>query len=116
MDPEGFSIVVPEGWERQDNDGQIDYTPDGGAHRIRISLDPQPDFTNSYAHMQSIEKDLARRLPEYQQLAMEENVFRDRPGSLWEFTWVESKDFPDRATASTRCTSPRRAGPSTRST
>ncbi|MEU2676296.1 serine/threonine-protein kinase [Streptomyces sp. NPDC007107] len=94
VDPEGFSIVVPEGWERQDNDGQIDYTPDGGAHRIRISLDPQPDFTNSYAHMQSIEKDLARRLPEYEQLAMEENVFRDRPGSLWEFTWTESKDFP----------------------
>ncbi|MFI6119840.1 serine/threonine-protein kinase [Streptomyces sp. NPDC051064] len=93
-DPEGFSLVVPEGWERQLNDGQIDYTPDNGAHRIRISLDPQPDFNNSYAHMQSIEKDLAVRLPAYERLLLEENVFRDRPGSLWEFTWVESKDFP----------------------
>ncbi|MFG2590893.1 serine/threonine-protein kinase [Streptomyces sp. NPDC048438] len=92
-DPEGFSLVVPEGWERQLNDGQIDYTPDNGAHRIRISLDPQPDFNNSYAHMQSIEKDLAVRLPAYERLLLEENVFRDRPGSLWEFTWVESKDF-----------------------
>jgi eukaryotic-like serine/threonine-protein kinase len=93
-DPEGFSLVVPVDWERQLNDGQIDYTPDGGAHRIRISLDPQPDFNNSYAHMRSIEKDLAVRLPAYERLSLEEKVFRDRPGSLWEFTWVESKDFP----------------------
>lgn len=93
-DPEGFSLAVPEGWERQENNGQIDYTPDNGAHRLRISLDPQPDFGNSYAHMQSIEKDLAARLPAYERLTLEENVFRDRPGSRWEFTWVESKDFP----------------------
>uniref|UniRef100_A0AAU3GS14 non-specific serine/threonine protein kinase n=1 Tax=Streptomyces sp. NBC_01401 TaxID=2903854 RepID=A0AAU3GS14_9ACTN len=93
-DPEGFSLVVPDGWERQLNEGQIDYTPDGGAHRIRISLDPQPDYADSYAHMQGIEKDLAVRLPEYERLKLEENIFRDRPGSFWEFTWVESKDFP----------------------
>ncbi|WP_250287875.1 serine/threonine-protein kinase [Streptomyces atroolivaceus] len=93
-DPEGFSLAVPEGWERQENNGQIDYTPDNGAHRLRISLDPQPDFGNSYAHMQSIEKDLAARLPAYERLTLEKNVFRDRPGSRWEFTWVESKDFP----------------------
>ncbi|MFE9728489.1 protein kinase [Streptomyces sp. NPDC005794] len=93
-DPEGFSLAVPDGWERQVNSGQIDYTPDNGAHRVRISLDPQPDFGNSYAHMQSIEKDLAARLPDYLRLTLEENVFRDRPGSRWEFTWTESKDHP----------------------
>ncbi|MGW0791648.1 protein kinase domain-containing protein [Streptomyces sp. NPDC002911] len=93
-DPEGFSLAVPDGWERQVNSGQIDYTPDNGAHRIRISLDPLPDFAHSYAHMQSIEKDLAARLPDYRRLTLEENVFRDRPGSRWEFTWVESKDHP----------------------
>ncbi|MER5553160.1 serine/threonine-protein kinase [Streptomyces sp. NPDC002793] len=93
-DPEGFSLAVPEGWERQVNQGQIDYTPDDGGTRIRISLDPQPDFAHSYAHMQSIEKDLAARLPDYRRLLLEENVFRDRPGSRWEFTWVESQDHP----------------------
>ncbi|MFD9290001.1 protein kinase [Streptomyces sp. NPDC060030] len=90
--PEGFSIAVPEGWERKADTGQIDYTPDNGAHSVRISLDPDPDFGNSYAHMRSIEKDLSKRLPEYERLTLEENVFRDRPGSRWEFTWVESKD------------------------
>jgi hypothetical protein len=93
-DPEGFSLLVPEGWERRTDSGQIDYTPDGGAHRIRISLDPQPDFDDSLAHMRSIEKDLAARLPGYERLTLESNVFRDRPGSRWEFTWVESKDHP----------------------
>ncbi|MFI2778239.1 serine/threonine-protein kinase [Streptomyces sp. ALB3] len=93
-DPEGFGLALPDGWERQAGGGQIDYTPDNGAHRLRISLDPQPDFGNSYTHMQSIEKDLAARLPQYERLVLEKNVFRDRPGSLWEFTWVESKDFP----------------------
>ncbi|MFF5895168.1 protein kinase [Streptomyces argenteolus] len=94
QDPEGFSLLVPEGWERRTENGQIDYTPDGGAHRMRISLDPQPDFDNPLDHMRSIEKDLAARLPGYARLTMESNTFRDRPGSRWEFTWVESKDHP----------------------
>ncbi|MEU5719509.1 serine/threonine-protein kinase [Streptomyces sp. NPDC020403] len=94
QDPEGFSIAVPDGWTRQTDGGQIDYTPDNGAHRIRFSVDPQPDFDNSYMHMLGIEKDLAVRLPGYQRLTLHSNVFRDRPGSLWEFTWVESKDHP----------------------
>ncbi|MCX5410644.1 serine/threonine-protein kinase [Streptomyces sp. NBC_00059] len=96
QDPEGFSLLVPDGWVRQTENGQIDYTPDGGAHRIRISLDPKPDFDSAYAHTQSLEEDLSVRLPGYERLSMEPNVYRDRPGSLWEFTWVESKDHPGR--------------------
>ncbi|MEV2244816.1 serine/threonine-protein kinase [Streptomyces sp. NPDC049970] len=92
--PEGFSLAVPDGWERRTGSDQIDYSPDNGAHSLRISLDPQPDFDSSYAHMRSIEKDLSVRLPEYERIALEENVFRDRSGSRWEFTWVESKDHP----------------------
>lgn len=94
QDPEGFSLAVPNTWTRQTDGNQIDYTPDNGAHRIRISLDPKPDFDNSYMHMLSIEKDLSRRLPGYKRLTLHSNTFRDRPGSLWEFTWVESKDHP----------------------
>ncbi|MFJ3277360.1 serine/threonine-protein kinase [Streptomyces halstedii] len=93
-DPEGFSLAVPEGWTRQTDGGQIDYTPDNGAHRIRIGVDPDPDFDTPYAHMLGIEKDLAARLPAYERLTLHSNIFRDRPGSLWEFTWTESKDHP----------------------
>ncbi|MYX15988.1 protein kinase [Streptomyces sp. SID8374] len=91
-DPAGFSLVVPKDWTRQVNDGQIDYTPDDGAHRIRISVDPDPDFDHPYLHMQNMEEQLADRLPGYQRIRLEKNTFRDRPGSLWEFTWHETKD------------------------
>ncbi|MFI5725733.1 serine/threonine-protein kinase [Streptomyces cyaneofuscatus] len=91
-DPAGFSLVVPEDWTREVNEGQIDYTPDGGAHRIRISVDPDPDFDHPYLHMQNMEEQLADRLPGYQRIRLEKNVFRDRPGSLWEFTWHETQD------------------------
>ncbi|MFJ9638187.1 serine/threonine-protein kinase [Streptomyces sp. NPDC101178] len=93
-DPAGFSLVVPENWTREVNDGQIDYTPDGGAHRIRISVDPDPDFDHPYLHMRNMEQQLAERLPGYQRIVLEKNTFRDRPGSLWEFTWHETKDHP----------------------
>ncbi|MFE3722698.1 serine/threonine-protein kinase [Streptomyces cyaneofuscatus] len=91
-DPAGFSLVVPEDWTREVNEGQIDYTPDGGAHRIRISVDPDPDFDHPYLHMQNMEEQLADRLPGYQRIRLEKNIFRDRPGSLWEFTWHETQD------------------------
>ncbi|QNE75517.1 protein kinase [Streptomyces finlayi] len=93
-DPAGFSLVVPPGWERQTDGSQIDYTPDNGRHRMRISIDPDPDFDSPFAHTQSIEKDLHKRLPEYTRLVLEPNIHRDRPGALWEFTWTESKDHP----------------------
>ncbi|WP_420168025.1 protein kinase domain-containing protein [Streptomyces violaceoruber] len=91
-DPAGFSLVVPDGWTRQVQDGQIDYTPDGGAHRIRVSVDPDPDFDHPFLHMESMEEQLSERLPGYRRIGLEKNTFRDRPGALWEFTWNETKD------------------------
>ncbi|MFF1915464.1 serine/threonine-protein kinase [Streptomyces sp. NPDC058239] len=93
-DPEGFSLTVPDGWERRADGNQIDYTPDNGVHYIRISIDPAPDFENSYMHMLNLEKQLAKRLPGYQRKTLHSNTYRDRAGSLWEFTWTETKDHP----------------------
>jgi eukaryotic-like serine/threonine-protein kinase len=93
-DPEGFSLTVPDGWERRMDGNQIDYTPDGGVHYIRISIDPEPDFENAYMHMLSLEKQLSERLPGYRRETLHSNTYRDRPGSLWEFTWTETKQHP----------------------
>jgi serine/threonine protein kinase len=93
-DPEGFSLTVPEGWERRADGNQVDYTPDNGVHYIRISVDPSPDFENPYMHTLSLEKQLAERLPGYERRTLHSNTYRDRPGSLWEFTWTETKDHP----------------------
>ncbi|GAA2994822.1 serine/threonine-protein kinase [Streptomyces fulvorobeus] len=94
QDPAGFSIVVPLDWRRRTEGSQIDYTPDDGRHRVRISIDPSPDFETPFAHTRNIEKDLAKRLPGYTRLGLRSNTYRDRPGCLWEFTWVEAGDHP----------------------
>ncbi|MFF3751155.1 protein kinase [Streptomyces sp. NPDC002018] len=88
--PEGFSLSVPPGWERQMDGDQIDFTPDNGRHLIRISVGP-PEFENPYLHMLSMEKAL-QRLPEYARVKLAPNTFRGQTqAALWEFTWTEEK-------------------------
>ncbi|WP_308312064.1 serine/threonine-protein kinase [Streptomyces albipurpureus] len=93
-DPAGFSLLVPQGWQRRVKGGQIDYTPDNGRHLLRIGIDPAPDYENPHAHLVDLEKVL-EKLPEYQRLRLEPNVFRDRAkAALWEFSWTERETFP----------------------
>ncbi|MFD7168440.1 serine/threonine-protein kinase [Streptomyces violascens] len=93
-DPAGFSMLVPKGWKRQMDGTEIDYTPDNGRHRIRISIDKVPDFENPYMHMLNLEKTLKERL-QYKRLTLHSNTFRDQErSSLWEFTYYEKQDFP----------------------
>ncbi|MFJ4498692.1 protein kinase [Streptomyces sp. NPDC088864] len=88
-DPAGFSVFLPEGWERELNGTNIDYSPDGGVHYFRVSIDPAPDYDNSYDHMVDMERQLSTRLPEYRRVELNSNVYRDVPGGIWEFTWTE---------------------------
>ncbi|MFI8369270.1 protein kinase [Streptomyces sp. NPDC085466] len=94
-DPAGFSLIVPDGWKRQtDGDTNIDYTPDGGRHRLRISIDRSPDFENPYMHLLDLEKTLQKRM-DYRRVWLNQNTYRDQVKSaLWEFTWTERQNFP----------------------
>ncbi|MCX5228142.1 serine/threonine-protein kinase [Streptomyces sp. NBC_00233] len=93
-DREGFSIVVPKGWKRQTEGDNIDYTPDNGRHRIRINIDPSPDFENPYMHALDLERIVAKRM-EYSRVKLGQTTYRDQVrSSLWEFTWTEKRDFP----------------------
>ncbi|NEB74001.1 serine/threonine protein kinase, partial [Streptomyces sp. SID14478] len=93
-DVEGFSLMLPPGWQnRQANGNQIDYTPDGGQRFVRIAIDKNSQWRDSYQHQLDLEKNLSRKLPGYKRVALDSNMFRDRHGSLWEFTWTAgSKD------------------------
>ncbi|PZH05410.1 serine/threonine protein kinase, partial [Streptomyces sp. NTH33] len=97
-DPYGFSIAVPDAsWKRQEFDeatGQVDYTPDNGKHFIRVAVDDSPDFPSAHAHQLDLEQQL-QRLVDYQRVTLKANTYRDRPGSLWEYTWTAlAKDTP----------------------
>jgi hypothetical protein len=97
-DPLGFSLWLPEGWQRQplDEDGdlkQIDYTPDGGEHFVRIAMDTAPDFNDPYAHQLDLEQQLT--LVDYRRVSLERSTYRDRDSARWEFTWnALAKDTP----------------------
>ncbi|MEU6193111.1 serine/threonine-protein kinase [Streptomyces sp. NPDC047061] len=99
-DPFGFSLSLPKGWKRNvyDSGGtggeqtdsdlkQVDYTPDGGKHFVRIAIDSSPDFANANAHQLDLEQQL-QRLVDYKRVTLKQNLYRDRDGSLWEYTWT----------------------------
>ncbi|MFE9608525.1 serine/threonine-protein kinase [Streptomyces sp. NPDC006012] len=100
-DPLGFTLVVPKTWERNvfSTEGdlkQVDYTPDGGDHFLRVSVDSSPDFADPHQHQIDLEQQLSA-LPDYQLVTLEQNTYRDRPGSLWEYTWnaqAQNTEFP----------------------
>jgi tRNA A-37 threonylcarbamoyl transferase component Bud32 len=98
-DPAGFSLSLPKGWKRkpfgpQGELKQIDYTPDGGRHFVRIAVDTSPDFADPYAHQLDLEQQI-QALVDYKRVTLERNVYRDRGGALWEYTWTaRAKDTP----------------------
>ncbi|WP_307624199.1 serine/threonine-protein kinase [Streptomyces sp. V3I7] len=97
-DPMGFRLSLPKGWKRsvygvQGDLKQVDYTPDGGKHLVRIAIDGSPDFASPLQHQQDLEQQL-HRLVDYRRVAMEENTYRDRKGSLWENTWTALRKDP----------------------
>ncbi|MGC9536868.1 serine/threonine-protein kinase [Streptomyces sp. UG1] len=100
-DPLGFSLYLPKGWEREvvgkEFEGlqQVDYTPDGGKHFVRIAVDTSPDFANAYDHQRDLDDYLRPRLVDYATVSLKKNLYRDREGSLWEYTWTQlAKDSP----------------------
>ncbi|MEU8653169.1 protein kinase [Streptomyces sp. NPDC048737] len=100
-DPLGFGLSLPRTWERKlfQDDGdlkQVDYSPDGGEHFVRIAIDTSPDFDDPYAHQLDLEQQL-QRLVDYERVTLERNTYRDREGARWEYTWTalaKDTDFP----------------------
>ncbi|MFB7457187.1 protein kinase [Streptomyces sp. NPDC056188] len=97
-DPYGFSLAVPdETWQREVFDEathQVDYTPDGGKHFIRVAVENTPDFSTAHEHQLYLEQRL-QRLVDYRRVGLEPNTYRDCPGSRWEYTWTAlAKDTP----------------------
>ncbi|WP_412077067.1 protein kinase domain-containing protein [Streptomyces xanthophaeus] len=93
-DPAGFTLFVPDGWQRQKNGDQIDYTPDNGNHFIRIAADPTPDYANPYMHVLDLEKQVQKRT-DYKRQWLNQNTFRGSThAALWDFTWTEKANHP----------------------
>ncbi|MFF4904361.1 serine/threonine-protein kinase [Streptomyces sp. NPDC001260] len=95
-DPNGFSVYLPPGWNRTEVTGtgdvdpdlrQVDYSPDDGRHFVRIAIDTSPDFADVTSHQEDLEQQL-QKLVGYHRVQLRKNLYRDRNGSVWEYTWT----------------------------
>ncbi|MEV6838757.1 serine/threonine-protein kinase [Streptomyces sp. NPDC051133] len=98
-DPLGFGLSLPKGWKRKayklkDTDiKQVDFSPDNGLHFVRVSIDGSPDFANPFEHQKDLEQQL-QGLVDYKRVTMKANLYRDRSGSVWEYTWYALEKDP----------------------
>ncbi|MFI9823115.1 protein kinase [Streptomyces sp. NPDC052013] len=99
-DPLGFSIALPgEDWQRtyDEETGQVDYTPDGGKHSVRIAMDDSPDFDDPFEHLSDLDWQIGQRLVDYRRVKLQRGFYRDRPSARLEYTWTalaKDTDFP----------------------
>ncbi|MFI2423632.1 protein kinase [Streptomyces sp. NPDC018955] len=100
-DPYGFSIALPgDDWERvvfDEATRQVDYTPDGGEHFIRIAVDDSPDFDDPYEHLRDLDQQIGQRLVDYQRIVLDRRVYRDRESARLEYGWTalaKDTEFP----------------------
>ncbi|MEU7467259.1 protein kinase [Streptomyces sp. NPDC044984] len=100
-DPYGFSIALPgDDWERvvfDEATRQVDYTPDGGEHFIRIAVDDSPDFDDPYEHLRDLDQQIGQRLVDYQRIVLDRRVYRDRESARLEYAWTalaKDTEFP----------------------
>lgn len=93
QDPQGFSLAVPEGWEREVEGGQIDYRgPDAAGDSAYLRIGIVPGTTQSAIdHFRELEEITSSRTQDYAQVELAANTFQGRAGARWEFTWVEKK-------------------------
>ncbi|MFI8088096.1 protein kinase [Streptomyces sp. NPDC086080] len=100
-DPLGFTVVLPgEDWERvvfDEETRQVDYTPDGGKHLLRIAMDDSPDFDDPYEHLRDIDQQVGARLVDYEPLGLRRLTYRDRDSARLEYSWTalaKDTEFP----------------------
>ncbi|MBH1935054.1 hypothetical protein I5Q34_12325 [Streptomyces sp. AV19] len=93
--PEGFSPAVPEGRRREDKGGgQLDRHGPTGPGQLRGGIVEKADRP-SCEHFQELEKAVGRQ-EGHRRLRLTRNIFKGRPGALWEWTW-EDRGRPMRA-------------------
>ena len=85
-DPTGFSVAVPEGWQRVRNDPRVDFREPGGTRFLRVDQTDTP-AGDPYQDWLRQEGTVSRRLPGYDRIRIDRVDYRGWPAADWEFTW-----------------------------
>ena len=86
--PEGYAVLVPEGWEpRRENNSTFYDSPEGNAYlQVDTTAHPTDD---EYQHIQDQHQDAPGRMPDYR-LVQTKDVTGDtdfHSAAEWEFMW-----------------------------
>lgn len=95
-DAEGFTVVVPEEWDRATYRGQVDYRSDDGATYLRIG-ESEATGGSVRAHFAEMERKASRSRSDYSRKQLRSNRLYNRPGALWDFTYTDPEHGPVRA-------------------
>ncbi|WP_425580296.1 serine/threonine-protein kinase [Streptomyces polychromogenes] len=85
-DPEGFSLAVPQGFQRTTDDQRVFYVSPDGAFRIGIKVKPSSPG-GPLAAMRQSDADGPSTNPGYRDDTIVPTTHDGLPAALWEFTW-----------------------------
>ncbi|MDQ6873997.1 MAG: serine/threonine protein kinase [Actinomycetota bacterium] len=85
-DPTGFSVAVPNGWQRSASGTRVDFHDPGSARFLRFDQTSQPKG-DPVADWTTQEKSVSKRLPNYQRIFIKSVQYRGWSTADWEFTF-----------------------------
>ena len=94
-DPTGFSLSVPEGWQRSRSGTQVKFSEPGTTRYLLIDQTdhPKKDPAKDWERQ---EKSVSKRLPNYQRISIATVDYRDYPAADWQFTYATQTQVIDR--------------------
>lgn len=92
-DPAGFTLRVPDGWQRTTDKSQIFYSPDSLDHLLQIGVNAT-DGTTPLAAMQAIDAGLSGR-PDYHRVSLRATPTATGDAATLEYTYTNA-DFGSR--------------------
>ena len=86
---EGWTVGVPPGYERTSRNGLVQFRDAATRRTLRIDFSNSPDPDGALAAWQKYAPALAKKLPQYQQLRLEEIDYEGLDAADLEWTYVE---------------------------
>jgi eukaryotic-like serine/threonine-protein kinase len=94
-DPTGFSLDVPQGWQRSQSGTQVKFSEPGTTRYLLVDQTDHPKKDPAKDWEQQ-EKSVSKRLPNYQRISIETVDYRDYPAADWQFTYATQTQVIDR--------------------
>jgi serine/threonine protein kinase len=94
-DPTGFSLSVPEGWQRSQSGTRVKFSEPGTTRYLLVDQTdhPKKDPAKDWERQ---EESVSKRLPNYQRISIATVDYRDYPAADWQFTYATQTQVIDR--------------------